>query len=411
MTMTVRDLRGLSGLPTTKMGVHKWLSANKIPVQPNGQRLTFALSDLPAPVRLAYITRQFEATDLPGGTYDDAAHEAFAYLPPKMRAEAERKAEIARLLVAAGKMLTGLQKAALARQRFGDEGTSMISLRRIERAVAGVDPINFAPALVAKYRLDGAPRKAVSPAALSLFMTIIRDAGPQFPLKQAWCDVRDLKVVKGWDWPCWSTIRRHWNSLPEAQKLHARYGHEETAKRLAQPAMRDKTSILPLEWVSLDGRTKDFWAHSGDGKARRFTFLALVDCATNFVLAWELAESENARSTVRLIKRACENWGIFDRLYPDNGSAFAGHLVAGGAVHKFRNAKTKMQGVKPLGICHHLGIAIHFALPGNGQAKPAERCFASLSRVIDDRPEFKGAHAGHKPGAAPDARVVPVDLD
>jgi len=163
--------------------------------------------------------------------------------------------------------------------------------------------------------------------------------------------------------------------------------------------------------VSLDRRTKDFWAHSGDGKVLRHTFLALVDRATNSVMDWELAQSGNARSTVRLIKRACQTYGNFDRLYPDNGSAFAGHLVAGGAVHKFRNSNTKMQGVKPLGICHHLGIKLHFALPCNGQAKSAERSFDSLSRVIDDRPEFKGAHAGHAPGASPDASVVPVDLE
>jgi putative transposase len=136
-----------------------------------------------------------------------------------------------------------------------------------------------------------------------------------------------------------------------------------------------------------------------------------VDCATNHVLDWELAESENARATARLIKRTCQTYGIFDRLYTDNGSAFAGHLVAGGAVHRFRNSGNKMEGVKPLGICHHLGIRLHFALPANGQAKTAERTFASLSRVIDDRPEFNGAHAGHAPGAAPDASIVPVHLD
>lgn len=126
---------------------------------------------------------------------------------------------------------------------------------------------------------------------------------------------------------------------------------------------------------------------------------------------WELAESENARSTVRLIKRVCETYGIFDRLYPDNGSAFAGHLVAGGVIHKFRNSPQRAEGVKPLGICHHLDIKIHFALPGNGQAKTAERAFASLSQVIDERPEFKGAHAGNKPGAAPSPDVKPIHLD
>ena len=138
--------------------------------------------------------------------------------------------------------------------------------------------------------------------------------------------------------------------------------------------------------------------------------LALVDVASNKVLDFSLVKSENATDTVKLIRRVCKTYGIFDRLYTDNGSAFAGHLVAGGNVHKFRNSGSKVAGVKPLGICYHPGIDLHFALPGNGQAKIAERAFATLSRVIDDRPEFKGAHAGHAPGAAPDSRVVPVPM-
>ncbi|SNX71249.1 hypothetical protein SAMN05878503_10949 [Cereibacter ovatus] len=65
-------------------------------------------------------------------------------------------------------------------------------------------------------------------------------------------------------------------------------------------------------------------------------------------------------------------------------------------------------GVKPLGVCYHLGIDITFALPANGQSKIAGRPFATLSSVIDDRPEFRGAHAEHAPGATPTPNVVPV---
>ena len=94
--------------------------------------------------------------------------------------------------------------------------------------------------------------------------------------------------------------------LSVAQQLHAHVGDEEAVKWFAQPALRDTISVLPMEWVTLDGRTKDFWALDGAGKPRRYKFLTLVDCATNFVLDWELAESENARATVRLIRRVCQ---------------------------------------------------------------------------------------------------------
>lgn len=236
-------------------------------------------------------------------------------------------------------------------------------------------------------------------------MTIVRDASPDFPLRQAWRDVRDIAKLRGWDWPSYVTVNRRWNALPPSQQMVARHGKDEAAKRLTQPALRDKTTITALERVSLDGRTQDYWAHDGDGKAYRPTMLMLVDVASNRVLGWTLARSENAVETVQLILGAC------DRLYTDNGSAFAGHLVAGGNVHRFRNAGKKTEGVQPLGVCHHLGIRLHFALPANARAKIAERTFAALSRVIDDRPEMKGAHAGHNPGAAPSADVTPVHID
>jgi len=162
--------------------------------------------------------------------------------------------------------------------------------------------------------------------------------------------------------------------------------------------MHDKTTIGPLEWVSLDGRTLDFWMDFGDGRAVRPVMIALVDVASSAVLGWALSTSENARSTQRVIREVCELFGIFDRLYTDNGSAFAGHLVVGGIDKSFRGKAKALDAVRPLGIGHHLGIALTFARPGNGQAKVAERTFASLSRVCDARSEFAGAHVGHTPG-------------
>lgn len=122
-------------------------------------------------------------------------------------------------------------------------------------------------------------RAPVSPEAWSCSLTILRDAAAEFPMRAAWRDVRDIAKLRGSDWPSFSTSYRRWSALPTSQRWAARYGHEETAKRPTQPALRDKTTLRALENASLDGRSRDFWTHDGDGRPYRPTMLALVDAA------------------------------------------------------------------------------------------------------------------------------------
>jgi putative transposase len=408
MMLTVSDIVALPGLPNTPMGARKWLARQGIKTALRGKRFEFSLADLPEEVRRALAERHVVEAELPPGDYDDEAHARLAAAPATVRALAERKAGIVYLLKSLPAGTSWADRLALVRKRFGAKGVSKATLRRYLKAVEGVAPVNYAPALLADFT-KGPPPKDISAEAWAYFLTTIRDAGPEFPLIQAWRDVRDVGAKRRWAWPSYPTITRRWAALPEVERVTLRRGAEATAKRLAAPAMRDKTSLGALEEVSLDGRTLDVFADFGDGRAVRPTMLVLVDVASGKVLGWELAPSENAVATVRLIKRACARYGIIDRLYTDNGSAFAGHLVAGGNVHRFRNAgSTAMQ---PPGICQQLRIELRFALPGNAQAKLAERTFAALSRSVDDRPEFAGAHAGHCPGETPAKPVlVPVEM-
>lgn len=412
--IAVKALCGLARIPSDRTAASQWLHRAGVPLHAGkgkGGGFEYVLpQDLPAEVRRAYELREIEAAGLPAGVYDDAAHERFAEATPTMQASALRKADIARFLVKGGASSRRLPRdlCEATREKFGADGTDKMTLRRILRAVDGVEPVNFAPALAPGYARKGAGAVEISEEAWAFFMTTIRDAGPQFPLKQAWRDVRDVANKYGWQWATYQTVWRRWDALPEVQKLVARFGREEAVNRLAMPIRRDKTTLKSLEVVSLDGRTQDFWVDFGDGKPVRPVMLALVDTASNFVLGYEISRSENAVATSRLIRKVCQQHGIFDRLYTDNGSAFAGHLVAGGAKFKWRGKGKGQPGVKPLGVCYHLGIDLTFAIPKNARAKIAERTFATLSRVIDDRPEFRGAHAGHAPGAAPGRNVVPV---
>ena len=168
MSLTVVSIAGLPGVPATNRGGREWLKRLDIALQAQGSRLIFNLSDLPEPVRIAYTERQIAAAGLVKGTYDDAAHAGLAAACPSIQAKALRKAVIARFLVTAGKALTWPQKVAMVAQKFGPEGASKPHLKRLLRAVEGVDPINFAPALLPGHK--GSQRAAdMSPEAWGFF--------------------------------------------------------------------------------------------------------------------------------------------------------------------------------------------------------------------------------------------------
>ncbi|PKP70249.1 MAG: hypothetical protein CVT82_07010 [Alphaproteobacteria bacterium HGW-Alphaproteobacteria-4] len=414
MIVPVKSLLGIMDIPSHRTSAKRWLARAGVTIRVmdgDGRKPeAVELSDLPEEVQRAYAEREIARAGLEPGEWDAEAQVCFLDATPTMRSAALRRAEIARFMLARQEHMGSGALARAVRERFGSVGTSEISLRRIREQIKGVAPINYAPALLHDYAREGGKRAAMSEEAWAFFMTTLRDAGPQFPLRQAWRDVRDISRKMGWACPSFTTVFRRWSALDPAQKLVARHGHEAAAKALSMPIMRDKTTLGALQLVSLDGRTLDFWVDFGDGKAARPVMIALVDVATNFVLGYELAKTENAVATSRVIRHVSRDFGIFDRLYTDNGSAFSGHLVAGGNVHKWRGKRNGAPGVKPLGVCQHLGIEVTFAIPKNAQAKIAERTFATLSRVIDDRPEFAGAHAGHAPGASPNASVRPVPM-
>jgi len=213
MNLSVADIVGLPGLPSTPMGVRKWLKTNEITLRSCGKRFTFLLTDLPADVRLALLRRDLETLHLDPGTYDDDAHEVFMQASPSRRERAERKAQVAAVLVSLGKLVPWNERLQIIHARFGKKGHSKPRLRAILKAVEGVDPINYAPALLDGYKAT-AKRAEMSEEAWRFFLTTIRDAAPDFPLKAAWRDTRDAGVSLGWSVPSYPTFYRKRHADP-----------------------------------------------------------------------------------------------------------------------------------------------------------------------------------------------------
>lgn len=229
MKVGVRTLLGLGGVPKDRTSASKWMAKRGIPtfsIHANGRDAEAVnLSDLPEAVRRAYLVKHIDGLDLDPGTYDDTAHAAFLDASPRRRQRAERKAEVARFMLALPAGTTMAERIRLVQAKFGSKGHSKPALMAVLSQVQGVDPINFAPALLDKSNAAGRPATGIPEMAWRCFLTLIRDAAPEWPLVAAWRDVEEIALKMGWGAvPSYLTFMRRWNALPEAQRLQARLG-------------------------------------------------------------------------------------------------------------------------------------------------------------------------------------------
>ena len=135
-------------------------------------------------------------------------------------------------------------------QNFRPEGASKPHLKRLLRAVEGVGPINFAPALLPGHK--GSQSAAdMSPEAWGFFHDHGARCRRGFPAVAGVARCARRVYQAGLAMAVAGDSLAALEAPQPAQQHHARRGRVEITTTLAQPAMRDKTTISALEWVSL----------------------------------------------------------------------------------------------------------------------------------------------------------------
>ena len=385
--VTVREICGLGGCPTDRTSAGDWLTRKHIPVSVvtcgGGKRHVVALADLPDEVRRAWLDRTAEEQGLEPGTYDEAAHAALLEATPAVRDRADKKAAVVRFLVARRKAgMTRAEAHAAVRDTFGEEFTSAASLDRMEARVAGVDPVNYAPALMDGYCRDGAPRVDIPTEAWTLFEGIVKGAFNTHRMTAVYNDAAQRAKSNGQPWPSISTVMRRFRALPLAEQIFLRFGAEEARKRLYQAQRRDTSGLRAMQWVALDGRTVDVWVKWPDGSVIRPTILGLVDIASGKVLGIEIARSENAQALAALERRVFKRFGAPGNLLTDNGAAFSGHIHAGRVAHKHRNKGRRRIDPGDAGEVEHLA--------GEGDRQLDDVGRATACEYLDRLADLKG---------------------
>ncbi|MEL6586792.1 MAG: transposase domain-containing protein [Pseudomonadota bacterium] len=179
--------------------------------------------------------------------------------------------------------------------------------------------------------------------------------------------------------------------------------------RCYPPQIRDRSSLTALEAVNADCHRFDVFVRWPDGKIERPQMVTFQDVYSGKLLSWRVDRTPNKVMVMAAWADLTRTWGIPKHCLFDNGREFANRWLTGGAATRFR---FRVREDEPLGALSLMGVKIHWATPGHGQAKPVERAFGDLSEDVAKDPRFAGAYVGRGPDAKPENYgQLAVDLD
>lgn len=275
--------------------------------------------------------------------------------------------------------------------------------------VEGIDLADRLPYLAPRHRAAAPKREhaACSPEFLMRLKAAYMRPGPSF--RASYEDVVDVCNGNGWDVMSEVSARRWFKkNVPLVSLVFAREGEAGLA-RCFPPQIRDRSSLSALEGVNADCHKIDvFVKWPGIEKPVRPQIVAFQDLYSGKMLSYRVDLDPNKVAVMSAFGDLIEEWGIPRHCLFDNGTEFANKWLTGGTKTRFRFT---VRDDDPLGVLPQMGIQIHWATPGHGQAKPIERGFRDFAGRIALDPRFAGAYVGRHPMAKPEdygSRAIPL---
>lgn len=276
--------------------------------------------------------------------------------------------------------------------------------------IEGVDPADRLPYLAPRHRA-AAPKRERAECSQEFLDRIradyLRLGGPS--LRSAhrrvadWCKKSGLAFLE-----YRTTLRWFDENVPRVTQVFAREGEKGLA-RCFPPQIRDRSSMTAMEGVVADCHKLDVFVQWPDiADPVRVQIVAFTDLFSNKILSWKVDLDPNKVAVMSAFGELVENWGIPRHCLFDNGREFANKWLTGGTPTRFR---FKVREDDALGVLPQMGIKVHWATPGHGQAKPIERSFRDLADDLARHPAFAGAYVGNRPDAKPEdygSRAVPL---
>jgi len=400
---------GLPGVPTSKPGVLKmvrrdgWMGASDDVRGPlarkrkgRGGGVEFHVSLLPQTAQARLLAAGAEQ---PERLDRESMWLRWERLPEGLKAEARDRLEVI-------ERVEQLQRHGLNKTKAIEEVVS--SAAREARAAGREAPLKVATIYTWFARIDGVSQHdraaylAPDYSGRSTTADCSAEAWEQYKgdfLRQAkpphaacYRRLQRIAAENGWTIPSQKTLQRRLDAeIPPAVQTLLRYGQE--ALMHAFPHLeRDRSGILPMQILNLDGHTWDVFVRWPNGTISRPHALAVQDIASGKILAIRHDLTLNHHLVRLALGDTFREYGLCETILMDNGRENAAKAISGGQ-HRLRWGKTPEQ--EPDGLLKTLGIKALAVTPYWGQAKPIERAFRNFAHDLAKSPEFEGAYTGH----------------
>ncbi len=375
-----------------------------------GRQLRIPLSGLPAEAQAAYL----RAVTHPPEVSND-----FSHLPEVARRKAGERLEVLSAWAAYRQLHAGEAPARKLAHRFvaawkeqhPGSKLSVPTLYRWERQRR----LHGDTGLVSRHGQHKAGTSKVPDDLFRMYCALYLHPNKRSH-SQCYLAVRDWAMLHGRldEVPHESAFRRRFErEVDPATALYAREGPKAFWLRYGPSVEQDRASVPPGALFVMDHWQFDLLARTETGEVVRPWLSVQVDFRTRRVVGWKVTARPCLESTMAAAAMAFgrPDIGIPDQLRLDNGREYTGYAFAG---RGFRKATYKLEfdQARVRTLVAHLGIDVHFALPGNPRSKAeTERLFRSLSESFCKAfPSYTGNHPDAKPEGLQALRKDPKSL-
>jgi hypothetical protein len=213
-------------------------------------------------------------------------------------------------------------------------------------------------------------------------------------------EITKLKAqAEGWgDIPTRRSFQRYVNKFVPRHVLIAYREGKKALKDKAEPYIERNIAGLKSNQVVIgDHHIFDLFVLNEEGNPARPWITAWMDMRSRTIVGYRITFNPNLTTIMESFANVCQDYGIPEHIYIDNGKDYRAYQFAGGRPVK-QEGKIEIDEWQATSMLDTLDVKIHFANPYNARAKPIERIFRNFkehfSRLF---PTYRGGYVGEAP--------------